>query len=294
MRVGWIKAYRQILDHWLWKGERFSRGQAWMDLLLQAAYADYQTRVGNKLVTVKRGQLPVSQRDLARRWKWARNTVWSFLRVTEREQMLRREVSRELSHGYTILTICNYDRYQGSDKEALSHHLSHERATKEPPLEPHNKKGKKEKNGKDSLSLRKGVGQTRPDSSLNGFISQAVQYLNEKAGTSYKPTMKSTIRHLTARAKEGFTLEDIKAVVDYKTAVWDRDPKMHEYLRPETLFGPKFESYLQAAKKGDDHAPVTHTGVAAALRVRDRILRQAGRGGGGLDPSGHRTEDEEP
>jgi hypothetical protein len=42
---------------------------------------------------------------------------------------------------------------------------------------------------------------------------------------------------------EGFTVGDFKKVIDNKTAEW-LDTKMEQYLRPETLFGTKFESYL--------------------------------------------------
>jgi hypothetical protein len=49
---------------------------------------------------------------------------------------------------------------------------------------------------------------------------------------------------------EGFTVDDFKRVIDHKTAQWLNDPKMTEYLRPETLFcAKKFEGYLQSAPK---------------------------------------------
>jgi len=287
MRGGWVKVYRQLRDHWLWKRERFTWGQAWIDLLLRAAHKDRKVRQGNQLVTEKRGQVLVSQRQLVSQWGWARNTIAHFLRVLNSDEMLSHEVSHGPEGGYTLITILNYERYQGSDEEGdeqeLSHELSHARATPEPRAEPllRIRKGRREKKDKDS--------------SLNGFISAAVQYLNEKAGKSYKLTTKSTISLLTARARECFTLEDIKAVVDYKTVVWGGDPKMHEYLRPETLFGPKFESYLQAAKKGGDHVPGRSPGVEAALRVaKDLRDRQAGRGGGGGGAGGGTPEAADP
>ncbi|WP_307852138.1 conserved phage C-terminal domain-containing protein [Neobacillus rhizophilus] len=48
---------------------------------------------------------------------------------------------------------------------------------------------------------------------------------------------------MRARAREGFTLEDFKAVIYLKSAEWLEDPVMCKYLRPETLFGSKFEAY---------------------------------------------------
>lgn len=248
MRRGWIRVYRQLQDHWLWRRERFSRGSAWLDLLLSAAYKEGEVRLGNQLITVKRGQVLVSQRQLVSRWGWARNTIARFLRVLKLDQMLSLEVSHGPEGGYTLITILKYEQYQGIDEEVIEHGVSHDlsdgRDTRGTRLEPYTriKEGKKDKK-------RNIVGQARPDASLNGFISETIQYLNARVGTNYKSTTKSTIRHLTARAREGFTVEDVKLVIDSKVEKWGEDAEMSQFLRPETLFGPKFESYLQSAKR---------------------------------------------
>jgi uncharacterized phage protein (TIGR02220 family) len=72
-----------------------------------------------------------------------------------------------------------------------------------------------------------------------------VEYLNQKAGTHYKPSSKSTQTKIHARLNEGFTLDDFKTVIDKKVAEW-KGTEMEQYLRPETLFGTKFEGYLNA------------------------------------------------
>ena len=72
-----------------------------------------------------------------------------------------------------------------------------------------------------------------------------VQHLNEKAGTNYRAASKATARHIEARLNEGFSVEDFFAVIDKKCAEW-KGGDMEKYLRPETLFGSKFESYLNA------------------------------------------------
>ncbi|MBO7251387.1 MAG: conserved phage C-terminal domain-containing protein [Oscillospiraceae bacterium] len=71
-----------------------------------------------------------------------------------------------------------------------------------------------------------------------------ISYLNEKAGTKYKPSSAKSREKIDARLNDGFTLEDFKTVIDKKCADWLHDPKMCKFLRPETLFGPKFEGYL--------------------------------------------------
>ena len=82
-------------------------------------------------------------------------------------------------------------------------------------------------------------------------FSEIITYLNTKSHSSYKPGTKKTKELITARWNEGFTLEDFHKVIDLKTEEWLDDPFWSKYLRPETLFGPKFESYLnqKGAKK---------------------------------------------
>ena len=76
------------------------------------------------------------------------------------------------------------------------------------------------------------------------LYTSVIAYLNEKAGTKYRPTTGKTQTLIRARLAEGFTLDDFKTVIDKKCAEWLNDPKMNQYLRPETLFSPKFEGYL--------------------------------------------------
>lgn len=71
-----------------------------------------------------------------------------------------------------------------------------------------------------------------------------IDYLNEKLGARYKASSAINKRLIDARVKEGYKLDDFKRVIDNKVASWANDTKMSKYLRPQTLFGTKFESYL--------------------------------------------------
>lgn len=73
---------------------------------------------------------------------------------------------------------------------------------------------------------------------------EILNYFNQQAGTSYRSSSKATQRLIKARTNEGFTVDDFKKVIDIKVATWKNDPKMSQYLRPATLFGTKFEGYL--------------------------------------------------
>lgn len=76
------------------------------------------------------------------------------------------------------------------------------------------------------------------------LCKDVISYLNEKLGSKYKPNSAINKRLIDARAKEGYSLDDFKQVINNKCATWAHDPKMSKYLRPQTLFGTKFESYL--------------------------------------------------
>ena len=75
-----------------------------------------------------------------------------------------------------------------------------------------------------------------------------IVYLNQVANKRYK-FVDRTKRLLLARFKEGYILEDFKQVIDIKTAEWKDSPEFSKYLRPETLFGSKFDGYLNQKPK---------------------------------------------
>lgn len=71
-----------------------------------------------------------------------------------------------------------------------------------------------------------------------------LEYLNQKAGKTFR-AVKANLTVIDARLKEGATADDCKAVIDAKVGQWAADPKMQQYLRPETLFGAtKFQQYV--------------------------------------------------
>lgn len=74
--------------------------------------------------------------------------------------------------------------------------------------------------------------------------SEIVEYLNEKTNSQFRSTTKKTQTVIKARYNEGYVIGDFKKVIDVKTADWLNNSKMNMYLRPETLFGTRFEGYL--------------------------------------------------
>ena len=75
------------------------------------------------------------------------------------------------------------------------------------------------------------------------IIKDIINYLNTKCNTRYKYTTEDSKKHIRARLRDGYTKDDFYAVIDKKASEWI-GTEQEKYLRPATLFGTKFESYL--------------------------------------------------
>ena len=108
MAEGWIKIYRNIQEHWLWNCEPFSRGQAWIDLLLTANHKENKVMINGNLIVIKTGERVTSIRKLSERWKWSTCKVKHFLKQLESDKMI--ECLSDTSK--TVIKIVNYEKYQ--------------------------------------------------------------------------------------------------------------------------------------------------------------------------------------
>ncbi len=75
-------------------------------------------------------------------------------------------------------------------------------------------------------------------------INEVIAYLNNVAGKNYNQQTKKTRDLIRVWLNQGFNLDQFKAVIDIKSNAWLTNPEFNKFLRPQTLFGPKFESYL--------------------------------------------------
>jgi len=108
MHRGWIKLYRKISDNSLWLSEKFTRGQAWIDMVLLANHTDGFIRVRGHKIDLKRGQLGWSEVKLSERWQWSRGKTKRFINELESE----RQIVQQKSNITSMITIVNYDQYQ--------------------------------------------------------------------------------------------------------------------------------------------------------------------------------------
>jgi len=108
---GWILLYRKLSDNKLWTCEPFSRGQAWVDMLLLASHSEQFFYVRGNKVNIKPGQLAWGEVKLSERWRWSRTKLRKFLNDLEKEQQIIQHKSTIIQ----VITIVNYENYQKKD-----------------------------------------------------------------------------------------------------------------------------------------------------------------------------------
>jgi hypothetical protein len=109
---GWIKLHRQITDSEFWLSERFTRSQAWVDILLLASHAARTLFIRGIEINLEPGELCYSQLSLAERWGWNRKTVMAFLNLLSRREMILIKADKRFSHLTTVISIRNWFEYQ--------------------------------------------------------------------------------------------------------------------------------------------------------------------------------------
>lgn len=112
-----------------------------------------------------------------------------------------------------------------------------------------NRKGQTTNNNRTNNDLTNNNNTNNDGSILSGNpttypYKDVIDYLNQQTGKQFRSTTKKNQSLIRARVNEGFTLDDFKKVIDNMSSQWLNDTKMSKYLRPETLFGNKFEGYL--------------------------------------------------
>lgn len=240
-KKNYIILNRSIKEHWLWEDKPFSKGQAWIDLLLRARWKDGKELYRGELVDRKRGTVYCSMAFLAQEWGWHRQTVKRFLNILEADGMVKLSVTKR----DTAIIIENYNKHQlsGSDEctsECTSDYTSE--CTSGASQKKKDKKDKKEKN------IYLGVSdETKADAEA------ILSYLNEKSGKHFKDG-KGNMENILARLKEGYKVSDLKRVIDLKVNEWKDDQRMNQWINPVTLFRPKnFERYLNTMNTEQDN-----------------------------------------
>ena len=111
---GWITLNRSLMDNFIWHGEPFTRGQAWVDLLLLANHAPTRTMIDGKVIDLEPGSYVTSIRRLADRWERSPKWTMKFLDLLESDNMIETRIVGNGNAKRTVLFIVKYGIYQAS------------------------------------------------------------------------------------------------------------------------------------------------------------------------------------
>lgn len=163
--------------------------------------------------------------------------VSSISRLSEETGLTQREVRTAIDHlrltgeltiksynKYSVFTVNNYCQYQDIDKQSDKQLPSNRHSNDKLTTTIEEKKEDKKEN-------------------INNIVGQIIEHLNAAAGTKYRSRSDGTKRAIHARLSEGYSISDFITVIDKKVTEW-KGTEMEKYLRPQTLFGTKFENYL--------------------------------------------------
>ena len=230
IQSGWVKMHRSMLD-WEWYSD-INVCRLFTHMILKANHKDNKWRG----ILIKRGQTLTSLNTLESETGLSKSQI----RTAVKKLISTREIAQQSHSQHTVFTVVNYDSYQGDDTQdgtpvASESHTNDTRVTS-------NKNDKNENNDKNDK--KEGL-----LSSSNDDVKSVVDKMNAILNSKYKPSTKSHAQNISARLDEGHSIDDLIMVVKDRLVAWGNDPKMAQYLRPQTMFqAGKFNGYLMAAK----------------------------------------------
>ncbi len=227
--AGYIKLYRDIQEHWTWQDKPFSRGQAWIDLLMMANHDTNKVVLGNEIILVERGCLITSEVKLAKRWGWSRHKVRDFLDLLKKDEMIVKKSDTKR----TYLNILNYNLWQ--DSETAKGQRKDSKRTTKGQRKDTNKNDKNDKNEKNISNT---------DFSNHDFsetakakIKEWLTYKKERK-ENYKPT---GLNSLLTQIENNISKYGEQKVIDlisecmaagYKGIIWDKLKKPQNQGKP--------------------------------------------------------------
>ena len=223
---GWIKLYRQGRRNPLFREKRkFSKFEAWVDMLLEANHCDKEVLLGNELITVSRGSFVTSEQKLANKWGWSRTKIRSFLKLLSNEgdpMIVKKSDSKK-----TTITIVNYDIYQDTET-AKKHQKDNEKTSK-----------------KHQKNTTKNVKNVKNDNNKDNYTCDFEDFWK---AYPRKIDKKRAFKFWNARLKEKHNPENmIFAAINYAQYCKQNNTETRYIKHPSTFIGPSksFEEFIK-------------------------------------------------
>lgn len=208
------------------------------------------------------GKFYMSNKEIAKRLDCTERYVRSRIEILEKAGYLNREMLKDETGAIVgrIITASKWSNQRNNNSGGRgSTKPEGEDAQNRRVEEPQNPQIDHlliEQSGREQvapLTPQRGEDGPRPAKTAPDDVAEIVAYLNKVTGTDYKPTTKKTQQLIKARMRDGFTVADFKTVIDKKNQ--DEWFVTGGYMRPETLFGTKFEGYLNERPKNQPQQP---------------------------------------
>ena len=246
---GYIKLYREICDNWLWLDKPFSKGQAWIDLLLTANYTDKKFPFRGKIVNGERGTVYRSVTYFSTRWGWSRDKTRAFLNQLQNDGMIHLNATTH----QTTITIVNYGFFQDqppidpttdqstdqttepTTDQTTKPQQTSQQTRQQIHIRPDNKPGIYNKDNKDKERKEIYIERSAP---IESFFESVWKLYPEKKG-------KSKVNQKTKQALYELGYEKVKECID--RYVNDK-PDWKQYQHGSTFFNGGYLDYLEEAE----------------------------------------------
>lgn len=227
---GYVLLARKIRGSPLWKSLKATQRVVLIELLLQAQHQDSKVVRNGEIIFLKRGQIATSYQqlvdDIAEKTitlKVVRNTINKLIK----NNFLAKDEEKSRAKKGLLLTIVNYCVYQDPQNYVVREY------------------------GKEMVSSWAKEGQVKGNNgAINNNVNnenipynEIIHFLNQTTNKNFRSTSQLTRNLIKARWNEGFGIEEFKYVIKVKAEEW-LGGQYESYLRPATLFGNKFEGYL--------------------------------------------------
>lgn len=241
MDNSYIKLSRKIMQ-WEWYKNEHTKN-VFIHCLLKAYWKD--TKIEGKIIP--RGSFVSSVGKIAEELSLTPMEVRTALKHLN----LTNEITSKGTSRNTVFTVTNYDLYQANEQaeqqtdnkqitskeQTNNEQITNEQQTNNKPLTT-NEEYKEYKEQEEIKEVKKGKKDTYLDER-----KQIIEYLNQRCGTRYSYSADYVKKNINARLRENHTIEEFYEVIDKKYEEW-QGTEMEKFLRPQTLFGTKFENYL--------------------------------------------------